>query len=280
MPRSKTQPNPLAPKSGNGVKKASHKAKPASSTKVPALETHQHESPAADDEPNYLLMVHMTLSSDPMISRILSLTPKLTFAAFHQVLQVAFGWAECHMHTFTVDIPPPEPNGPNSFTPPKTVLNLQCGANDDLDIGIEPKPQDEGKWTLEDVFEKREWDDVDGTKLEVDTHIELTYEYDMGDGWTHQITLLGRADKGLNMALGGKDAPKVLCLGGEGHPCAEDCGSEPGWENLKETFRKARGDKDLKNWYKTQCTNGDPKGLDPYKWDILDINDQLRKIFG
>jgi hypothetical protein len=34
----------------------------------------------------------------------------------------------------------------------------------------------------------------------------------------------------------------------------------------------------LKGWHKTSCANGDPKGLDPYKWDIFDVNDELAKI--
>lgn len=64
----------------------------------------------------------------------------------------------------------------------------------------------------------------------------------------------------------------------QGHPCAEDCGSTPGWENLKASFKK-RGDADgQKAWYKQVCANGDPKGLDPYKWDISDVNDELAKI--
>ena len=80
------------------------------------------------------------------------------------------------------------------------------------------------------------------------------------------------------MLGGGGDTPKVLCIGGEGHPCAEDCGSEPGWEDLKNAFKKPRGNKWRREWYKTACANGDPKGLDPYKWDILEVNDQLREV--
>jgi hypothetical protein len=25
------------------------------------------------------------------------------------------------------------------------------------------------------------------------------------------------------------------------------------------------------------CANGDPKGLDSYKWDVLEMNDELQK---
>lgn len=65
----------------------------------------------------------------------------------------------------------------------------------------------------------------------------------------------------------------------QGHACAEDCGSIPGWEDLKRVFKKGAKDPDgRKGWYKTFCANGDRKGLDPYKWDILEINDELQKF--
>jgi hypothetical protein len=38
------------------------------------------------------------------------------------------------------------------------------------------------------------------------------------------------------------DEVLVICLAGEGHPCAEDCGSPGGWEDLKSLFKKGRKD--------------------------------------
>jgi hypothetical protein len=75
-----------------------------------------------------------------------------------------------------------------------------------------------------------------------------------------------------------KKLTRALTL--QGHPIAEDCGSYPGWEAVKEVFTKprSRDPEDLKNWYKTCCANGDPKGLNPYQWSILDINDDLEQI--
>jgi hypothetical protein len=74
------------------------------------------------------------------------------------------------------------------------------------------------------------------------------------------------------------DDMPVVCLGGEGHPCAEDAGGAGGWEDLKALFKK-RGDPEGRNdWYKHSCANGDKKGLDPYKWSILDVNDGLFKF--
>ena len=233
-------------------------------------------------------MVAMTLSSDPTITRILSVPPNLTFEKLHQVLQIAFGWANNHMHTFTVEISSP---GPRSL--PKRVLILQNTTydDDDFDLGIEPKPQSEAAWTLRDVYEREEWihkafraqPGEEPEKLNVkdpkkDFQLGITYEYDMGDSWEHQIILMGRADARLHRTLGVEGDAPVICLSGEGHPCAEDCGSAPGWEDLKAAFKKQKAGKERKDWYKTVCWNGDPKGLDPYEWDILGVNDELQKI--
>lgn len=71
-----------------------------------------------------------------------------------------------------------------------------------------------------------------------------------------------------------------ISLAPKGHPCAEDCGGEDGWEDLKELFAKPRmrDEDDKRQWYKTICLNGDPKGLNPYAWSILDVNDGLQLI--
>ena len=60
---------------------------------------------------------------------------------------------------------------------------------------------------------------------------------------------------------------------------AEDSGGSPGWEDLKKAFRNPRraANRDRVEWYKYGCANGDPGGLDPYKWDILEINEALRE---
>lgn len=237
-----------------------------------------------DSERNYLILVSNVLTFDPTITRLLSLPPSLTFGKFHEVLQTAFGWANCHMHQFTVDVTIPcskqgHKNGDGQKSSrPKRILTLQSRMSIMEEMVEDLRTQDENKWTLGDVLEKKEWD---GQTISGIADLHLLYEYDMGDGWEHQINVLGRADKGLHTALTAyppEKAQQILCIAGEGHPCAEDCGSEPGWEDLKKEFKKSRGDKERKDWYKTMCANGDPKGLDPWKWDMLDVNEQLEKI--
>ncbi len=282
-PKSRTassRTNPLSSKSANTAKPAADQPLTHSTSDENATQRKTAVAPAqghiieADDEPNYLFTVAMALSNDPVITRLLSVPPSLTFAKFHQVLQIAFGWAGCHLHAFNVEMQLSDGDIP---TPVLILQPMTNGDGDEDDLGFWPDPQNERNWTLRDVFERKEWETEDGSKITGQIHVR--YEYDMGDSWDHQIVLLGRAEKGLHNVLGGgEDTPRILCIGGEGHPCAEDCGSEPGWEDLKNAFKKQKGDKSRREWYKTMCANGDPKGLDPYKWDILDVNDQLMKV--
>ena len=72
----------------------------------------------------------------------------------------------------------------------------------------------ESDYTLADVLEHPEYK----------CKTELSYEYDHGDSWEHDIIVLGRADSNLRNALGGVPH-KAFCIAGEGHPCAEDAGS-------------------------------------------------------
>ena len=254
-PSSRT--DPLSDKSANATKKAkSSTEKPSGKAKntKPAPEV-TGDSQAG----NYLLLIVLNNTEDPMIQRLLSIPPDATFRKLHQAIQISFGWAECHMHQFMVQ-DPKSPFGPS-------LLTMMDDPDDIDDSLIDPENREERKEdkevSLADVFEDGRYKGK----------TRMIYEYDMGDSWEYEVFLLGRADAALGKRMG--IAQKIVCVAGEGHGCAEDCGGATGWEGLKEAFAKPKGDKELKDWYKYMCTNGDKKGLDPWKWDILKINETL-----
>jgi hypothetical protein len=51
---------------------------------------------------NYLFQVRLRGTSDPIISRLLSVPSHYTFELFHEVLQIALGWANYHMYMFII----------------------------------------------------------------------------------------------------------------------------------------------------------------------------------
>ena len=48
-------------------------------------------------------------TKEPVISRLLSVPPETTFDKLHATLQIAFGWADAHEHSFRVE--EDHPNG-------------------------------------------------------------------------------------------------------------------------------------------------------------------------
>ncbi|KAL8704699.1 MAG: hypothetical protein Q9201_002161 [Fulgogasparrea decipioides] len=267
---SSARTEPLKAKDGNAsnkVKSTTQKRATEKPTKgkpvTPQTSKQSKQAPTSDCQAGYyLLLVSLDSTSDPNISRILSIPPETTFDQVHEALQIAFGWTNSHMHSFRI-----ETWELFNMIGGKPLLYLQTHPQDSAP---EANVQAETEYTLADILENAEYKGK----------TRLMYEYDMGDGWNHQIIPLGRADENMGKAMGLNEFnQRIACIAGEGHPCAEDCGGTSGWENLKETFKKARGgDKELKDWYKHSCYNGDKKGLDPYAWDLLEVNDLLGEL--
>ena len=217
------------------------------------------------DSRNYLILATLSGSTSPNITRLLSLPPSLTFDKLHGVLQISFGWTDSHMHVFNVSFVDAEPG----FMGPCPFLSLYSDPSY-LPDDLRAESKAESEVTLADVYEDPEWKD----KALID------YEYDHGDSWNHHLALLGRATPGTNAQFGAPDNVKILCLDGQGHPAAEDVGGTYGWRGLKEAFkhpRKAENRQQVE-WYKNDCLNGD-KNLDPYAFNVLDVNDGLRDAF-
>ena len=278
----KSRATPLATRNANASKQPPGSKKTSKSKKAvdndeshvtspkPSQTTttnHGTSSPGSESASNYLILVTLSGSENPTINRLLSLPPTLTFDKVHQVLQIAFGWTNSHMHDFNVSLIDENDRkvGPMG---PRSCLNI-CPDPSDLPDELE-ESKAEADITLADVYEKPEWKDK----------VEIEYEYDHGDSWGHQLSLLGRATPGTNAQFGAPNDVKILCLTGQGHPAAEDAGGMFGWEDLKDAFKHPRKaeSRERIEWYKKGCLNG-AKSLDPYAFDVLDVNDGLRDAF-
>ena len=105
----------------------------------------------------------------------------------------------------------------------------------------------------------------------------MQYEYDFGDCWEHQMTLLSRV---------GTTSGVFQCTAGEGHGVAEDVGSSKGWEDLKQAYRSQRPNKEQKEkmeWFENLASNEDRQGLDNGRdrmWPKTKINSRLAELAG
>jgi len=124
----------------------------------------------------------------PRVERVIDVPAAITLEELHEVLQVALGWTDSHLHQFRTDT---------------TVYAV---------------PFEE--WDGEREVDER------GVPLSA-LPSSFVYAYDLGDGWEHEIEMLGR----------GGDVPG--CVAGEGACPPEDCGGPGGYAELLEVLADA-----------------------------------------
>ena len=128
----------------------------------------------------------------PPVWRRLELPGDLSLPRLHDVIQVAMGWYDSHLHRFRAG---------NDYSSPHFVTHF------DLDEG------EDG--TLED--------DVRLDQLLAQKGDELWYEYDFGDGWDHKLVVEEVLEAPPSAAH---------CTGGRMACPPEDCGGLGGYEEL------------------------------------------------
>ncbi len=144
--------------------------------------------------PQDIYQIKVTLlGASPPIWRRLVVRADVTLAYLHNVLQVAMGWEDCHLHEFRI--------GQKRFGTPDP---------DDRLMGIEPV-SNERTVPLSSVLGR--------------VGAKATYTYDFGDGWEHGMVLEKRLPADPNLTY-------PLCTGGQRACPPEDCGGIGGFYNL------------------------------------------------
>ncbi len=135
----------------------------------------------------------------PEIWRRIEVPETYTFWDLHVAIQDAMGWLDSHLHEFAVS-----------------------GARKkQLPIGI---PDEDG-----------EIDRLPGWKVGISKHLtwpgqRISYTYDFGDSWRHEILVEG-------MFLADRTRMSPVCLAGEGACPPEDCGGVRGYAHVLAVLR-------------------------------------------
>lgn len=130
----------------------------------------------------------------PPIWRKLQLPLHTSLLKLHKILQRSMGWTNSHLHLF--------------------------------DVGGKRYGERPEEWDFE-VLDSRK---VTLDKIFSGGTTSLFYDYDMGDGWRHEITLLSTVEGE------GEGEDKPACIAGARACPPEDCGGPPGYENLLEAL--------------------------------------------
>ena len=182
----------------------------------------------------YQFKIQLKNVAKPSVWRQIQVPEKFTFHKLHQLIQLVFGWENCHLYQFS-------PSG--------------YGSHPVISIPIEED------WEKPDMNAlKTKLNKVFTTQKQT-----LTYIYDFGDDWVHQIVL----EKILS-----EDIKIPICLNGNGNCPPEDCGGPWGYENLKTILADPKHEEhqDMKDWL----------GLDEHEdwdanyFDLSGVNEMLK----
>ncbi|PND57513.1 hypothetical protein CRM90_10905 [Mycobacterium sp. ENV421] len=120
---------------------------------------------------------------EPAVARVIDVPATSTLPELHELLQAAVGWTNSHLHQFV--------------TPQATYGMVIPG---------------EAMWPDDQR-------DETGSRL-ADLGTRFEYLYDFGDGWSHDVEVLGRG------------GPTPGCVDGDGTCPPEDCGGPGGYAQL------------------------------------------------
>lgn len=176
----------------------------------------------------------------PCLRRV---TIPMSFSLFylHDIIQNLFLWKNCHLHEYILE---QSKNGR-----PMQIAKIPSPWDDDIYGASGSEIVDEREITLEEVFSKTD---------------SISYEYDFGDGWTHEVRLVE--------IIGDADIPAPVCTELKGDAPPEDCGGSYGFSELVRILNSPNDPQhnDLVEW------NG---GRVIYQKNINSINHNLRRRY-
>ena len=171
----------------------------------------------------YQLKVRL-LHSQPPIWRRFQVESAVTLQRMHRILQVVMGWTDSHMHGFRV----PQPG--------------QRGARRQF-LPIEEA--DEKSTLLADLLRRpKDW---------------VTYEYDFGDGWEHEIVL-------DDVVAHSSAARYPIVLSGRGACPPDDVGGISGYYHFLEAIT------DPKHPDHEEMVEWGGEDFDPARFDVQSVN--------
>jgi len=174
--------------------------------------------------PSQIYQIKITLKhSKPPIWRRLEVADSITLAHLHMIIQIAMGWDDSHLHQFSIG---------------------------EIYYGV-PDPSD-----FEEVQDERR---VKLNHLLTEPKQKLTYEYDFGDSWEHDVLL-----EKLLPPEAGVDYPR--CTAGKRACPPDDVGGIWGYESFLEAIR------DPKHPEHEEMLEWAGGAFDPEAFDIAAVN--------
>ncbi len=161
---------------------------------------------------NDIIQLKITLlGTKPPIWRRVLVDKATTFSTLHHIIQIAMGWANCHLHEFEI-------NG-----------DRIADSDEEFDDCFGEEVIDASSVTLDSII--------------VSTKEKFRYSYDFGDGWTHQILVEKFLPRDPNTKY-------PICIDGQLNCPPEDCGGIGGFYGLLDIInnKKDPSRKEMLEW--------------------------------
>ncbi|WEG13402.1 plasmid pRiA4b ORF-3 family protein [Pullulanibacillus sp. KACC 23026] len=167
------------------------------------------------------VVVHIRMRLEHFqVWRRLLVPTDISFYSFHEILQIAFGWTNSHLHEFE-------------------IVSLK---NENKSIALLVHDEE----AFEYGYETPMFWDTEVRLTDYLPQFQVVYTYDYGDNWQHEVV--------VEDVLQDYDKPFAICLDGAGDRPPEDVGGEGGYDE----FKKAMTDDShpehysFKEWVSTQ----------------------------
>ncbi|MGW6278755.1 plasmid pRiA4b ORF-3 family protein [Kribbella sp. NPDC055071] len=197
--------------------------------------------PRRDDVVTYQVRVDLAETKPPLWRR-LELSSDLTLNDVHDIIQIAFGWTDSHLHEFAVG---------RDYYHPASEHYLCPFQVEEGEIGV---PEEDVR--LDEVLAKR--------------GDELHYLYDFGDGWMHVIKLESEKPRD-------ESSSRAVCIGGRRPGPSEDCGGVYGYELICAALDPHHPDRaeTVADYARMYGEDADPGTYGPTPFDPEAINKML-----
>ena len=174
------------------------------------------------------------LESDPMIWRRLRVPGTTTLKRLDRIIQEAMGWTNSHLHVFTA--------GGAPYSAPSSEWEVEM--HDETRVRLADIAREEGE--------------------------AFVYEYDLGDGWRHQVLV----EEIVFQKDGFKDP---LCTDGERACPPEDSGGLGGYYEKLEVLRNPTHEEheDTRIWMESMAG---VSPFDPEAFDVVAANRRIRSL--
>jgi hypothetical protein len=199
-----------------------------------------------------ILEVRVVLvDSVPAIWRLLEIRSPAALDQVHELLQVAFGWEDAHLHRFVTSDPfaPLRPVDGEFPEVPQWLPGQECE---------EPGDRPEEDCSLDQLLALGSGG--------------AFYEYDFGDSWLHRLELVSRR-------AADEDSPQARLIDGARRGPLEDSGGFPGYEEIMDVLADPSHPDHAERAAWVAGMTGSDTPFDPAFLDISAVNRALAEQF-